>query len=186
MKGRFLGTRASCPHRAEGPQAPGARTSRPRPSIAWVRVTGRPPVRTENRIRSPTETLGQLVREGKAVTCLPVSTGSWQAGTLETSPYPAGTDPNGRWLARLECSSCATTAIGNTAILGSRAAGGRYARRALGGSRNGCLRTANRQAVHGTRYMKAKRTAHGNTATTFGMVIRSAGKRFPKHSVADG
>ena len=66
MKGRFPGTRASRTLRAEGPQAPGARTSRPRPPIARVRVTGRPPERTENRIRLLTETPDRLVREGKA------------------------------------------------------------------------------------------------------------------------
>ena len=37
-----------------------------------------------------------LYAKARQVTCMPVSTGSWQAGTLETPPYPAGADPNGR------------------------------------------------------------------------------------------
>ena len=82
---------------------------------------------------------------------------------------------------------CATRAIRSTATLGSRAGGARHVRRtSIGSSRSGCLRKASRQERHGMRYVKAERTAHGKTATTFGTATRSAGKRFPKVSVAGG
>ena len=118
---------------------------------------------------------------------MPVSTGSWQAGTLETSPYPAGTDPNGWLVGEIGVSSCATRAIRNMMIPGSQAAGVRFVRRTLiGRLRSDCSRKATCQATHGMRYMKAGRTAHGNTVMESGTATRSVGRRFPKLSVAGG